>query len=43
MFWRLVGQSQIDIRASGEVVWGIKKLNLALALDNSGSMAQPAR
>jgi Flp pilus assembly protein TadG len=39
MVWRLVGQDQITISATGEVVWGIKKLNLALALDNTGSMA----
>jgi Flp pilus assembly protein TadG len=39
MFWRLAGQDQVNITASGEVVWGIKKLNLALALDNTGSMA----
>jgi Flp pilus assembly protein TadG len=39
MFWRVVGQDQVNITASGEVVWGIKKLNLALALDNTGSMA----
>ena len=39
MFWRLIGQDQVNITASGEVVWGIKKLNLALALDNTGSMA----
>ena len=39
MFWRVVGQQQVNITASGEVVWGIKKLNLALALDNTGSMA----
>src|SRR5262245_28635828 len=39
MVWRLIGQDQMTITASGEVVWGIKKLNLALALDNTGSMA----
>ena len=39
MFWRVIGQDQINISASGEIVWGIKKLNLALALDNTGSMA----
>ncbi len=39
MFWRLIGQEQVNITASGEIVWGIKKLNLALALDNTGSMA----
>jgi Flp pilus assembly protein TadG len=39
MFWRLMGQDQVHLMATGEVVWGIKKLNLALALDNTGSMA----
>src|SRR4051812_8622880 len=29
LFWRMMGQSQVNITASGEVVWGIKKLNLA--------------
>ena len=43
MFWRLMGQPQFDITASGEVVWGIKKLDLALALDNTGSMAQSGK
>jgi Flp pilus assembly protein TadG len=38
-FWRVIGQDQVNISASGEIVWGIKKLNLALALDNTGSMA----
>jgi Flp pilus assembly protein TadG len=43
LFWRLMGQPQIDITASGEVLWGIKKLNLALALDNTGSMASSGK
>jgi Flp pilus assembly protein TadG len=43
MFWRLMGQQQFDITANGEVIWGIKKLNLALALDNTGSMAQSGK
>ena len=38
-FTRAVGQSDIGIAASADVIWGIKKLNLALALDNTGSMA----
>jgi Flp pilus assembly protein TadG len=38
MFWQLIGLGQVDIAATGEVVWGMKKLNLALALDNTGSM-----
>ena len=43
IFWRLMGQPQIDITATGEVLWGIKKLNLALALDNTGSMASSGK
>ena len=39
LFTRLLGQSQIQFSASSEVLWGIKKLNLALVLDNTGSMA----
>jgi Flp pilus assembly protein TadG len=39
MFWRILGQDQINVTATGEVTWGIKKLNLALALDNTGSMS----
>jgi Flp pilus assembly protein TadG len=39
MFWRVLGQDQINVTATGEVTWGIKKLNLALALDNTGSMS----
>jgi len=40
IFWRVIGTDHVDISATGEVLWGIKKLNLALALDNTGSMAQ---
>jgi Mg-chelatase subunit ChlD len=43
LFWRMMGQSQVNITALGEVVWGIKKLNLALALDNTGSMNQNSK
>jgi Flp pilus assembly protein TadG len=39
IFWRFLGTDQMNITASGEVTWGIKKLNLALALDNTGSMS----
>src|SRR5262245_49582884 len=39
IFWRVLGMEYMNITASGEVVWGIKKLNLALALDNTGSMS----
>jgi Flp pilus assembly protein TadG len=38
-FTRILGVNQIEIGSSGEVVWGMKKLELALALDNTGSMS----
>ena len=37
-FAKVIGQSQFSFSANSEVLWGIKKLNLALALDNTGSM-----
>jgi Flp pilus assembly protein TadG len=43
VFWRLIGQQQVNLSASGEVVWGMKKLNIALAFDNTGSMAQSGK
>ena len=43
VFVGLLGTSQINIFASSEVVWGMKKLNLALALDNTGSMASSGK
>jgi hypothetical protein len=33
----------IDISASSEVKWGMKRLELALVLDNTGSMAQSSK
>jgi Flp pilus assembly protein TadG len=38
-FATLIGTSELTVSATAEIVWGIKKLNLALALDNTGSMA----
>ena len=38
-FTRLLGQTQINLSASADVQWGVKKLELALVLDNTGSMA----
>ncbi len=43
VFATLIGHSQIDFSASAEVVWGIKRLNLALALDNTGSMSSSGK
>jgi Flp pilus assembly protein TadG len=37
-FTKVLGQENLGIDASSEVVWGMKKLELALALDNTGSM-----
>jgi len=42
-FVRIVGSNQIDISTSTEVRWGIKKLELALALDNTGSMSSSSK
>lgn len=38
LFSKIIGHPQISFSANSEVLWGIKKLNLALALDNTGSM-----
>ncbi len=35
----VIGINQFPVGAHAEVTWGIKKLELALALDNTGSMA----
>ena len=43
VFTKLLGQSQLNFSASAEVLWGIKKLNIALALDNTGSMASSGK
>ena len=43
LFGTLVGKSQVDLSANADVVWGIKKLNLALALDNTGSMSSDGK
>jgi Flp pilus assembly protein TadG len=37
---RVVGTKAIGIDATSQVAWGMKKLEVALALDNTGSMAQ---
>ncbi|MDQ2955171.1 MAG: VWA domain-containing protein [Pseudomonadota bacterium] len=43
VFVGMLGQSQINLFTSSEVLWGIKKLNLALALDNTGSMSSSGK
>jgi Flp pilus assembly protein TadG len=43
VFTKLLGSTQISFAASTEVLWGIKKLNLALVLDNTGSMSSSGK
>jgi hypothetical protein len=43
MFTKLLGHTQIKLSASSEVLWGIKKLNLVLVLDNTGSMSSSSK
>lgn len=38
VFASMIGTSQVTFQAKSQVLWGMKKLNLALALDNTGSM-----
>ena len=42
-FMSIFGQSNMALSVSSEVRWGIKKLELALALDNTGSMASSGK
>ena len=42
-FTRLLGQEKLDIGSSAQVKWGVKKLELALVLDNTGSMASSGK
>jgi Flp pilus assembly protein TadG len=42
-FMGVFGQPSLPIGSSTEVKWGIKKLELALVLDNTGSMAQSGK
>jgi Flp pilus assembly protein TadG len=42
-FTKVLGQQNLAIDVSSQVVWGIKKLELALALDNTGSMSSASK
>ena len=42
-FTKVFGQQTLNINVKSEVLWGIKKLELALALDNTGSMASSSK
>lgn len=41
--FRIFGQFQIPIKANAEATWGTRRLEMALALDNTGSMAQSGK
>jgi uncharacterized protein YegL len=41
--FRIFGKTQMDLRTDTEVVWGMRRLELALALDNTGSMLQSGK
>jgi Mg-chelatase subunit ChlD len=43
LFSKLIGTKTMDIGSSAQVAWGIKRLEVALALDNTGSMAQQGK
>lgn len=38
-FTKVIGQNQVPISVTSQAVWGIKRLELAMALDNTGSMS----
>lgn len=42
-FAKVIGHSEMSFGSKSEVLWGIKKLNLALALDNTGSMSSSGK
>ena len=42
-FARVIGQTTMKVTASTQIVWGFRKLELALALDNTGSMASSGK
>ncbi len=41
--FRIFGQLEMPIKATSEVQWGTRRLEMALALDNTGSMAQSGK
>lgn len=43
MFFKILSQAALNIGATADVKWGVKRLELALVLDNTGSMAQSGK
>ena len=42
-FTKVFGQSELNVSVNSEVLWGIRKLEVALALDNTGSMSSNSK
>src|SRR5262245_34817949 len=42
-FMKIFGRESMDLSVTSEVLWGNKKLEIALALDNTGSMASSGK
>ncbi len=42
-FTKVFGQSELKVNVNSEVLWGIRKLEVALALDNTGSMSSSSK
>ena len=42
-FTKVLGQPALNVNTNSEVLWGIRKLEVALALDNTGSMASSSK
>jgi Flp pilus assembly protein TadG len=42
-FTKVFGQQNLNVNVNSEVLWGVKKLEVALALDNTGSMASSGK
>jgi len=42
-FTKVIGKESLDLSVNTEIQWGVKKLELALGLDNTGSMGQSSK
>ena len=42
-FTKVLGKDHLDLSVNTEIRWGMKKLELALALDNTGSMGSSSK
>jgi Flp pilus assembly protein TadG len=42
-FTKILGHDKLDVQSSTQVKWGVKKLELALVLDNTGSMGNSGK